>query len=193
MDILLLPGQLVGISGLLLVVILIWAAAGMVRNALAALQIKNGRLLQDGDAVTVGDWHGKVVHLGWLRTTLLSDAGELVLVPNHHLVEQPVRLRRAAADGSLPSADSAATQGPRIDVPPPAADSVDPDSDLEQLQAAHARTLAEIAELAEAPAGVDPVSIRDRKTALIRRLARIETMIAARRSAGAPGAADEPS
>jgi hypothetical protein len=179
MESLLLPGYLFAVLGLILMTLLAWACAGLVRNIMAAFQLRNQQMLRTGDIVILDGLRGRVLRMGWLHTLLRTDQGELALLPNRLLVETPLRLVQKREEEGSPDQDTTSIRDlPEDDTALEIEyDDLDPEASIEELKAAHARTRAQIADLADAPVDVDPVQIKNRKTTLIRRLGRIEAII----------------
>ncbi len=198
MEALLWPGRILVLSGLLLAAVCLWTLAPLLRRVAAGFVLRASGRVRAGAVVASDGVRGRVVGLGWLQTTLTTEAGDHVLVPNDYLVGRPLwigcdaeairppeagaaELALAPARGSLGS--GAVRDGDEF--------AVDPDADLEALQAAHAATRIAIAELADIPPDLDPGQMQRRQAALIRRLAQIETLLCARQgphtAAGRPG------
>ena len=95
-------GDLLGLLGITLTVIVAMSATTVVANAMAGLMLRLVRSFQTGDFVRVGELFGRVSDQGLFHTEIQTEDSDLTTLPNTFLVSNPVTVVRSS--GTIVSA-----------------------------------------------------------------------------------------
>ncbi len=96
-------GELLGLLGLLLTVVIALSSTTFVSNAMAGLMLRSVKSFRHGDFISAGEHFGRVTERGLFHTEIQTEDRDLVTLPNLYLASSPVKVVRSS--GTIISCD----------------------------------------------------------------------------------------
>jgi small-conductance mechanosensitive channel len=91
-----LRGQLLSLIGILLSAAIALSSTTFIGNIMAGIMLKAVKNARPGDFITVADLTGRITKMDLLHTEVQTEFRDLVAVPNHYMVTQPLHVVRAS-------------------------------------------------------------------------------------------------
>lgn len=91
-----LRGQLFTLFGIIISALIALSSSTLVSNAMAGFMLRGVKNFKPGDFLKVGDFEGRVSDRGLLHTEIQTINRDLVTIPNHYLVNNPVTVTRSS-------------------------------------------------------------------------------------------------
>ena len=86
--------QLLSLLGVLLTGIIAFSSTSFVANAMAGLMLRTAARFRPGDFIRVDEQFGRVTERGLFHTEIQTENGDLTMLPNMYLANQPVTVVR---------------------------------------------------------------------------------------------------
>ncbi len=91
-----LRGQLFTLFGIIISALIALSSSTIVSNAMAGFMLRSVKNFKPGDFLKVGEYVGRVSDRGLLHTEIQTINRDLVTIPNHYLVHNPVTVTRSS-------------------------------------------------------------------------------------------------
>lgn len=98
-----LRGQLFTLFGIVISALIALSSSTIISNAMSGLMLRSVKNFKPGDFIKAGDFFGRVSDRGLFHTEIQTIDRDLVTIPNHYLVKNPVTVTRSS--GAFISAD----------------------------------------------------------------------------------------